>query len=147
MRSNNIRSFPAVDNSTHFLSLLTNTPFEGILAVDTHGIIRFVNDFFVDLIQQERSQLLGAPISKVLPDCRLGDTLARGYSEWGDLLTIQGKEVYTCRFPLTENGILVGAMLKTVFPDMMVGRSIAEHMIFLGRDVHPIPQPGRFLPV
>ena len=80
MRSNNIRSFPAVDNSTHFLSLLTNTPFEGILAVDTHGIIRFVNDFFVDLIQQERSQLLGAPISKVLPDCRLGDTLARGYS-------------------------------------------------------------------
>lgn len=144
MRSNNIRSFPAVDNSTHFLSLLTNTPFEGILAVDTHGIIRFVNDFFVDLIQQERSQLLGAPISKVLPDCRLGDTLARGYSEWGDLLTIQGKEVYTCRFPLTENGILVGAMRKTVFPDMMVGRSIAEHMIFLGRDVHPIP-PARTL--
>ena len=144
MRSSNVRPFPMTDDTAHLLPLLINTPFEGILAVDAEGIIQFVNDFFIDLLQQERSLLLGVHISKVLPDCRLADTLVRGYSEWGDLLTIQGKEVYTSRFPLKENGILVGAMLKTVFPDMVVGRSIAEHMMFLGGDVHPIP-PTRTL--
>lgn len=123
---------------------LVNTPFEGVLAVDAEGVIRFVNDFFAQLLQAEPSRLLGVHIDKVLPDCRLMDTLVRGYSEWGDMLHIQGKEVYTARFPLKENGVLVGAMLKTVFPDLMVGRSIAERMMFLGSQTAPIP-PARQL--
>ena len=118
---------------------LVNTPFEGVLAVDAQGVIRFVNDFFVQLLQTEEQELLGKHIDQILPDCRLADTLVRGYSEWGDLLHIQGKEVYTARFPLKENGVLVGAMLKTVFPDLMVGRSIAERMMFLGGQTAPIP--------
>ena len=118
---------------------LVNTPFEGVLAVDAQGVIRFVNDFFVQLLQTEERELLGKHIDQILPDCRLADTLVRGYSEWGDLLHIQGKEVYTARFPLKENGVLVGAMLKTVFPDLMVGRSIAERMMFLGGQTAPIP--------
>lgn len=118
---------------------LVNTPFEAVLAVDADGVIRFVNDFFAQLLQTERAELLGRHIDAVLPDCRLADTLVRGYSEWGDLLRIQGKEIYTARFPLKENGVLVGAMLKTVFPDLMVGRSIAERMMFLGGQTAPIP--------
>lgn len=123
----------------HMIPRLVNTPFEGVLAVDADGVIRFVNDFFAQLLQMEGADLLGRHIDTVLPDCRLADTLVRGYSEWGDLLHIQGKEVYTARFPLKENGVLVGAMLKTVFPDLMVGRSIAERMMFLGGQTAPIP--------
>jgi len=118
---------------------LINTPFEGVLAVDAAGVIRFINDFFAQLLQAEPGQVLGQPVERVLPGCRLTDTLVRGYSEWGDLLNIQGKEVYTARFPLKENGTLIGAMLKTVFPDLMVGRSIAERMMFLDSQTAPIP--------
>lgn len=118
---------------------LINTPFEGVLAVDADGVIRFVNDFFAQLLQVEPEQVVGQPVEQVLPGCRLTDTLVRGYSEWGDLLNIQGKEIYTARFPLKKNGILIGAMLKTVFPDLMVGRSIAERMMFLDSQTAPIP--------
>ena len=118
---------------------LINTPFEGVLAVDADGVIRFVNDFFAQLLQVDPSQLLGLPVDEVLPGCRLTDTLVRGYSEWGDMLNIRGQEIYTARFPLKENGTLIGAMLKTVFPDLMVGRSIAERMMFLNTQTAPIP--------
>jgi transcriptional regulator with PAS, ATPase and Fis domain len=121
------------------LPRLVNTPFEGVLAVDADGVIRFVNDFFARMLRSEPEELVGRHIDRVLPDCRLADTLVRGYSEWGDLLRIHGQEVYTARFPLKENGVLVGAMLKTVFPDLMVGRSIAERMMFSGGHTAPIP--------
>lgn len=144
MRTNNVRPFSAAGSNTPLIPYLVNTPFEGVLAVDAEGVIRFVNDFFVQLLQTEPDKLIGLHIDKVLPDCRLTDTLVRGYSEWGDMLHIQGQEVYTARFPLKENGTLVGAMLKTVFPDLMVGRSIAERMMFLGSQTAPIP-PARKL--
>lgn len=131
--------FDAIKENAYLTSHLINTPFEGVIAVDTKGIIRFVNDFFAELLQEKRKDLVGVHIDKVIPDCRLSDTLVRGYSEWGDMLHIKGKEVYTARFPLKENGTLIGAMLKTVFPDMIVGRSIAERMLFLDSQTTPIP--------
>lgn len=139
MKTDNGRLFSAIDNDNELVPYLLNTPFEGMLAVDTQGIVCFVNDFFAQLLHAESEELIGLHIDQVLPDCRLTDTLARGYSEWGDMLHIQGREVYTARFPLKEKGTLVGAMLKTVFPDLMVGRSIAERMMFLGSQTAPIP--------
>lgn len=139
MRTNNVHPFPSGDNDRDLTHLMLNTPFEGILAVDVNGIVCFVNEFFIQLLQRERNQLIGLHIEQVLPGCRLADTLVRGYSEWGDMLNIHGKELYTARFPLKENGALVGAMLKTVFPDMIVGRSVAEHMMFQGSQATPIP--------
>lgn len=139
MQSNRTPQFSETNGS--LLPHLINTPFEGVLAVDAEGIICFINDFFAQLLQVEPSQVIGVHIDKVLPGCRLRDTLDRGYSEWGDLIHIEGKEVYTARFPLKENGILVGAMLKTVFPDLMVGRSIAERMMFLSSQAAAAPIP------
>lgn len=144
MRTNNIRPFSLTNDDPWLLPYLVNTPFEGVIAVDPKGYIRFVNDFFTQLLRQDEKQLIGMHIEQVIPDCRLCDTLARGYSEWGDTLTIHGKEIYTARFPLKENGTLVGAMLKTVFPDMMVGRSVAERMMFQRSQATPIP-PTRTL--
>lgn len=139
MRTNNIRPFSLTNNDSWLLPYLVNTPFEGVIAVDTKGYICFVNDFFAQMLHKEAEQLIGTHIEQALPDCRLCDTLARGYSEWGDTLTIHGKEIYTARFPLKQDGILIGAMLKTVFPDMMVGRSVAERMMFQSSQTTPIP--------
>lgn len=139
MRTNNIRPFSAGGSSSQLFPQMLNTPFEGILAVDAAGIVCYVNNFFVQLLQQDEQQLIGLHIEQVLPDCRLSDTLVRGYSEWGDILNINGQEIYAARFPLKDNGVLVGAMLKTIFPDMMVGRSVAERMMFQGTQTAPIP--------
>ena len=131
--------FDNISSNGELVSHLINTPFEGVLAVDADGVVCFVNDFFGQLLQVDPEQVIGQHIDKVLPGCRLTDTLVRGYSEWGDMLDIAGKEVYTARFPLKEDGVLIGAMLKTVFPDLMVGRSIAERMMFLDSQTAPIP--------
>lgn len=105
---------------------MLNTPFEGLLAIDECCRIFFVNQFFLQLFQLEEQDMIGRDIRTFLPKCLLPDTLFRGYSEWGDILVIKGKEVLVARFPIKKDGVTVGAVVKTIFPDMMVAKSIAE---------------------
>jgi len=137
MKENAITTSSMGDSS--IIGKLIDTPFEGILAVNAQGNVCFINDFFLQLLQKGRDCVIGKNIEKILPGSHLPDTLVRGYSEWGDMLNVCGKEIYTARFPLKENGRIIGAMLKTVFPDLMVGRSIAERMMFLDNQPTPVP--------
>lgn len=107
---------------------MLNTPFEGIMAIDEGCRIIFANQFFLELFQLEEGEMLGKDIRLFLPKCRLPETLGRGYSEWGDILSVKGKEMIVARFPIKKDGAVIGAVVKTIFPDMMVGKSIAEKL-------------------
>ncbi|WP_101697556.1 sigma-54 interaction domain-containing protein [Clostridium minihomine] len=107
---------------------MLNTPFEGVLAIDTDCRIFFVNQFFQDFFQMTEQEMLGKDIRVFLPKCLLPETLGRGYSEWGDTLVAKGKESLVARFPIKKDGIVIGALVKTIFPDMVVGKSIAEKL-------------------
>ncbi|WP_085831859.1 sigma-54 interaction domain-containing protein [Clostridium merdae] len=110
------------------IQTMLNTPFEGVLAIDTDCRIFFVNQFFLDFFQTTEKEMLGQDIRVFMPSCRLPETLGRGYSEWGDTLVAKGKEALVARFPIKKDGLVVGAMVKTIFPDMMVAKSIAEKL-------------------
>ena len=110
----------------HRMCLAMDTPFEGILAFDESGSVFFVNNFFVDLLHLSEAEVAGRKIWDVLPGASLFDTVVQGYSIWGDTLQVNGHELLVARFPIKENGKVVGAIVKTIFPDQTIGKEIAN---------------------
>ena len=72
--------------------------------------------------------MVGKDIRDFMPKCRLPETLTKGYSEWGETLIINSKEILVGRFPIKKDNVILGAVVKTIFPDMIVAKSIAEKL-------------------
>ncbi|NPV90214.1 MAG: sigma 54-interacting transcriptional regulator [Firmicutes bacterium] len=124
------------DSSTDNLwidSVLDN-PFEGVLAIDETGAIVFVNSFFLKLLGKPAKKVFNQKIWEVIPNCSLYDTVTQGYSQWGETLKLNGRDLLVARFPLKREGRVVGAMVKTLFPDMAIARGIANKV------THPVKQ-------
>lgn len=108
--------------------LIMDNPFEGTMAIDQNGAIFFVNSFFLEILDCEAGALVGKKIWDVIPSCRLFETVAQGYSIWGETLKIKDKELLVARFPLKSDGEIVGAMVKTLFPDQIIAKEIVQKM-------------------
>ncbi|HTZ41022.1 MAG TPA: sigma 54-interacting transcriptional regulator [Syntrophales bacterium] len=123
-------------NSLFFDSILDN-PFEGILAIDATGVITYANGFFLNILQVSDRELLGRKVWEALPGCRLYDTVLQGYSQWGENLKISGRDFLIMRFPVKQDGLIVGAVVKTIFPDMATAKGIANRVIHPSKAVEP----------
>lgn len=115
------------------LKLITDNPFEGVLAIDEKGFVFFVNAFFLDILNLSAQDVLEKPIADAIPGCRLLETVGQGYSIWGETLRINDKEYLVARFPLKINGQTVGAMVKTIFPDQAVAKEISQKLMQPGK--------------
>ena len=122
------------------MELAMDTPFEGMLAFDGSGTIFFVNNFFAEVLNLPHPEVLGRKIWDVLPGAPLFDTVAQGYSIWGDTLMINGHELLIARFPLKEDGKVIGAIVKTIFPDQTIGKEIANKVWHSNRLKLCLPQ-------
>ena len=108
------------------MKLAMDTPYEGVLSFDEAGSIIFVNHFFSDILGLSQTELLGRKVWDVLPGVPLFDTVVQGYSIWGDTLKVKGHELLVARFPIKEEGKVVGAVVKTIFPDQTIAKEIAN---------------------
>ena len=113
------------------IKMLIDNPFEGIMAIDANGTVFFANSFFLEILNCREEDMIGKKIWNVIPTCRLFETIGQGYSIWGETLKINSKEFLVTRFPLKMDGQVVGAVVKTIFPDQMVAKEI----------VHKLSQP------
>lgn len=141
-----MRAFPNLENkaaadNASFLQSLMDNPFEGILAIDNAGVITFLNSFFLNILNVSQGEILGKKIWDALPGCRLYETVLQCYSQWGENLKIGGRDFLILRFPLKKDGKIVGAVVKTIFPDMATARGIAN------RVMHPAKVPEQRRPL
>jgi transcriptional regulator with PAS, ATPase and Fis domain len=113
------------------MKAIVNNPFEGIMAIDSDGVVFFANAFFLEILNCSEQDIIGKKIFEVIPTCKLFETVGQGYSIWGETLKINAKEFLVARFPLKIDGQTVGAMVKTVFPDQTIAKEI----------VHKLSQP------
>jgi transcriptional regulator with PAS, ATPase and Fis domain len=120
-----------------FLQAVMDNPFEGILAIDNAGVITFVNSFFMNVLNLSQSDVVGKKIWDALPGCRLYDTVLQGHSQWGEYLKINGRDFLILRFPLKSEGKVIGAVVKTIFPDMATARGIANKVMHPSKAVEP----------
>lgn len=120
-----------------FLQAVMDNPFEGILAIDNTGVITFVNSFFMNVLNLSQGDVVGKKIWDALPGCRLYDTVLQGHSQWGEYLKINGRDFLILRFPLKSEGKVIGAVVKTIFPDMATARGIANKVMHPSKAVEP----------
>ncbi len=135
---------PAGNNSKNstaeghpFFDSILDNPFEGILAIDDTGVVTYANGFFLNILQLSADDLLGKKVWEALPGCRLYDTVLQGHSQWGENLKISGRDFLIMRFPIKKDGRIVGAVVKTIFPDMATAKGIANRVIHPSKAVEP----------
>lgn len=94
------------------------------LLVDADGTIRFMNKVYADLLGLNLKDVIGKPITEVIPGTRMMHILKSGDTEIGDVMTLydhtKGRNVdLICnRRPLKANGRVVGAMAVTTFENI-----------------------------
>ncbi len=110
------------------VKLLLDNHFEGNMAIDESGTVFFANSFFLDILNCTQGDVCGKKVWDVIPGCRLFETVEQGYSIWGETLKINDRELLVARLPLKENGKIVGAMVKTLFPDRTTSKEIMRKL-------------------
>ncbi|WP_425803956.1 sigma-54 interaction domain-containing protein [Desulfitobacterium sp. Sab5] len=115
------------------LKTILDNPFEGIMAIDNTGTIFFINSFFLEILNYTENDVLDKKIWDIIPNCRLFETVGQGYSIWGETLKINAREFLVARFPLKIDGQIIGAMVKTLFPDQTIAKEIAQKLARPGK--------------
>ncbi|WML37142.1 sigma 54-interacting transcriptional regulator [Clostridium sp. OS1-26] len=100
--------------------------FQGLLAIDIRGEVFFCNSFFLNIFGLSEEQIIGKKINDVIPNCRLYDTIVQDSSQWGEILRLNNKEFVIGRYPLKEHGKTIGAVLKTLFPNMIIAKEVSK---------------------
>jgi transcriptional regulator with PAS, ATPase and Fis domain len=109
------------------LNVLDNG-FDGVLAIDEFGKVFFVSALFLDVLNRNESEVVGSSILDIIPGCKLCETLVQNYSIWGETLRLNGREFLVARLPLRSNGKVVGAMIRTIFPDQTIAKEIVNKL-------------------
>lgn len=99
------------------LEAIMDNPNEGLMFVDTGDIIRYVNQSYAEFLGYTPEELLNRPVREVVPQTRLPEVLANGIPQYGDIWTINGRQVAVTRLPITQNGRLIGVLGRSIFRD------------------------------
>lgn len=107
----------AIDNgkqNSAEMDTMLNYTFSGIMQVDSRGLIRRVNRAGYDLLERIPGELLGRPLTEVIPGFSqkiLDDTLILGKEAYAFVLDIHHKAAVINLAPIRVDGAIVGALL------------------------------------
>lgn len=114
-------------NEDDFLKAMLENPYQGVLIIDNEGRIVYINSLFENITNITESDK-GKKIWEKIANCKLYNTVLEGYSRWGEILKINGKQVPVVRFPIKDEKKIIGAAVITLFPDMIIARECANKL-------------------
>ncbi len=98
------------------LQAIFNTRHEGLVVVDSEGIIGQISQSLVEVFQKSQNYFIGRPISETCPYFRrIARVLRSGNPEFGKIQAIAGKSVMVDYIPITDRGEVTGAVAKVTF--------------------------------
>ena len=114
------------------LELMLDQAYLGILFVDPHGVIRFMNQQYEELIGVARREAYGKHITEYFPDSRLPEVIRTRKAELGWKYNYQGKGTLVVnRIPITKGDKFIGAMTQCIFQDISELREMARKLDLL----------------
>jgi PAS domain S-box-containing protein len=96
--------------------ILINSAYNGIVAIDSGGIIRIFNESAEKITGIKAADAIGKKASKVIPNTRLDKVLKSGKTELGQKQEIGKAKIMTNRAPIVEGGKISGVI--AVFQDL-----------------------------
>jgi transcriptional regulator with PAS, ATPase and Fis domain len=100
------------------IELALDNPYEGLVIVDTNGIIKYFSKSNERVFNIEREKAIGKHVTEVIPNTRLHIVARTGKAEIGHTMLIGGVKKVVGRFPLKKESKLIGAAGKVLFYHM-----------------------------
>lgn len=102
--------------SKEILESIINTAYEWVVVVDTDAKIVLISDSYCEFLGVTREEAIGRPVQEIIENTRMHIILKTGKSEIVDnIQRIKGNDMIANRFPIFQNGKVVGAVGKVIF--------------------------------
>ncbi|WP_049665750.1 sigma-54 interaction domain-containing protein [Bacillus sp. FJAT-27231] len=107
------RAFEKIPDSWY--EQIINLLAERVVVVDRNGIIIYINEGYCEFIGTTVEEAVNRPVQDVIENSRMHIVAKTGQTELAALQSINGSEMIANRFPLFENGEIVGALGSVMF--------------------------------
>ncbi|TMW73734.1 sigma-54 interaction domain-containing protein [Alteribacter natronophilus] len=117
------------EKTEHFskLELVLNSTHDGMIAIDSDEKITLINSMAEEMSGLRKENVLGRPISKVLPSSELPKVLHTGKTERNKRQAIRkNRTIIATRFPMKQGNRIIGAL--SVFKDITEIEQMAEEV-------------------
>lgn len=129
------KELEAVKELNGTLDTVLNIIYDGIIVVDEKGNVTLANRIFADFMDMLPEDITGKHVTEIINGSRLHVVAKTGIPETGDIQNIRGKPLVVSRLPIIKEGKVVGAVGKTIFPQLPEIKDLADKLIFLQNKV------------
>jgi len=92
------------------LDITMSTIKEGVLSIDSHGLVRSINKSACEILQVKRDAVINQPMRQVLPDSDLMEILTTKESQHDIDIYLNRQRIVANRYPIIVEGDVVGAV-------------------------------------
>lgn len=98
--------------------IIEKNPHIAAIIVDRDGIIRFINNTYLNALQLKLDEVLGKDIMEITPYSRTTKVIETGRPILAYNWSIHGRHGVACSVPLYEDGEVIGAFAYSIFLDI-----------------------------
>ncbi|MEJ9314672.1 sigma 54-interacting transcriptional regulator [Priestia megaterium] len=117
------------------LDAVLESAYEGIVIVDTDGIIKEFNAAYCRFLGKKREEAIGKHVTEIIENTRVHIVSETGTDERGYVQHIQGQDMIVHRIPIRKEGKIVGAIGMLIFEGVSELYNILGRMQELSRKV------------
>lgn len=99
---------------------------EGLIAINNRGLIELVNPAAEEILMLKEKDLIGKPVTDVIPDSPLPNLLAGEKVPETQVLERKGNYLAVRHFSINENGMIAGAY--SLYQDVTVQKKLQQKM-------------------
>lgn len=100
------------------LQAVLDNPYEGTVIIDAEGIIRHFSKSNASFYNIAVEDAIGRHILEIVPNSGLPAVLRSGRAEVGHSFAVKDRHVIVNRYPLKEDGRVIGAVGKVIFHNL-----------------------------
>ncbi|ADF38509.1 sigma-54-dependent Fis family transcriptional regulator [Priestia megaterium] len=117
------------------LDAVLESAYEGIVIVDTNGIIKEFNAAYCRFLGKKREEAIGKHVTEIIENTRVHIVSETGTDERGYVQRIQGQDMIVHRIPIRKEEKIVGAIGMLIFEGVSELYNILGRMQELSRKV------------
>ena len=91
----------------------------GILVAKVDGTIKYMNPTFAQMFDLKLPEALNTDICNYFPDSQLLTVMASGKADEGVKFGYKGQDALISRYPITDNGKVIGGLIEVYFRDIV----------------------------
>ncbi|MEA4926906.1 MAG: sigma 54-interacting transcriptional regulator [Syntrophomonadaceae bacterium] len=108
--------------------VLVQSPYQIYVIVDKAGIITFMNQTYLHLLEMKKEDVVGRHILEITSHSKLPEILRTGDIHEIDAWTVNNRDTIITRTPIIKNGEITGAVGRSLFLDMSQAKMLINKL-------------------